>query len=152
MWVNGKLVAHYEAWDLEPFWIEERSQDYEDWYSGADDDDDQAGYCSDVFTPGFRKWIEAEFQERLVQVKPSAIWRTRGSWPLNTYCLNDLKTPCVIHTHWIDGGIYATFLCKDDMDLPRLSNFVVKYLGLQIEQPSFRPLVKKRRKRRVATY
>jgi hypothetical protein len=152
MWVDGKLVAHYEAWDLEPFWIEESSQDYQDWY--PDYDETQAGYCSDVFALGFRKWIEREFQDRLVQVKPSAKWRSGGSWPLNTYSLNDLEKPCVIHTQWIDDRIYATFFCgdKDDMDLPRLSNFVVKYLGLRIEKPSFGPLVKKRKKRRVATY
>jgi uncharacterized protein YbaR (Trm112 family) len=153
MWVNGKLVAHYEAWDLEPFWIEEASQDYQDWYSGADDDNDEAEYRSDVFAPGFREWIEREFQDRLLQLKPSATWRTGGSWPLNTYSLNGLQKPCVIHTQWIDDSIYAALFCdKDDMDLPRLSEFVARYLGLRIEQPSFKPLVKMSKKRRVVAY
>ena len=99
MWVNKHLRAHYYGWEF----------------------GDAAG---DLFGPGFAFWMETAFQRDLARLAPDATWyaktktlisrRTEEAWPgldslhiCNVGQGQEYPTPCVIHTVWPNGSVYA---------------------------------------------
>lgn len=99
MWVNGRLRAHYYGWELK----DERV---------------------DLFGAGLAYWIEDTFQRDLARLEPAAIWHAKGGRPSarrtedNWDGLSALHIcnygqgqqdpePCVIHTVWHNGSVYA---------------------------------------------
>jgi len=140
MWVDRKFITRYHGWNIAP--LEGQRPYFEkdlEWYDGdncfgpqwppADDSGRQ-----DVFGVGFCRWLEGAFQAKLLRLKPAATWTAktkRDSWPLDVPTLREIKTPGVVHTHWIDGSVYATLLC--DTDLPKVCGFADQQLAVKIE-------------------
>jgi hypothetical protein len=89
----------------------------------------------DVFARGFCQWIEGEFQPALLQMKPEAVWLARGESSLD---LDALPSPCLIHTQWIDGSVYAKI--RQDWDLQIVAAWALKHLDLIIEEQDYRAI------------
>jgi len=142
MWVEGKLTAHYAAWNLKPYESDhEETHDYDGYVPDSYDQDPRYDYGAltrrwDVFGQGFCKWIEREFQSELLQIEPAFIWRARNADSLDTCELPSLS---VIHTVWIDGSVYAQI--KYDWDLKEVAAWALRHLGMRIEEREFRPVV-----------
>jgi hypothetical protein len=98
LWVKKRLCAHYYGWQLD-------------------------GEDGDLFGPGAASWLAMTFQRELLKIKPGAIWYARpnpqgrktdyGWQGLDTlHICNygqglEYPGPCVIHTVWVNGTVYA---------------------------------------------
>jgi len=139
MWVDRKFVARYHGWKIEPLkgqrpYFDEDLQ-WSDNGGSYDWPPPEDSARQDVFGVGFCRWLEGQFQAELLRLKPVATWtaRTRyDCWPLDVPSIRKINTPCVIHTHWIDGTAYAQILY--DEASPKVIHFAEEHLGMRINQ------------------
>jgi hypothetical protein len=126
MWVDRQFITHYHGWNIEPFDGEPPQYQWGD-YEEAEDFSVQ-----DVFGVGFCRWFERAFQPELLRITPAATWEAKGSgWPTGINPLyEEVETPAVVHTRWIDGAVYARLLC--DNELPKVLAFASEHLGMNI--------------------
>lgn len=98
LWASGRLTAHYYGWQL-------------------------PGCRGDIFGPGLAFWLEKTFQRDLTKISPTATWRAKGrpvgmrtddGWDgLDSLHIcnygqgKEWPPPCLIHTVWPNGSIYA---------------------------------------------
>jgi hypothetical protein len=136
MWVDRKFVTHYYGWNFKPLKGErpyfpqdaEWDDGYEEVWPPREDSAKQ-----DVFGVGFCRWFERAFQKELLQAKPATSWRTKGGdWPIDVETLQVFNTPCIAHTQWIDGSMYARVIA--DNELPKVIKFAGQHLGMGIER------------------
>jgi hypothetical protein len=139
MWVDKKLVAHYEAWNLTPYVDSKRMDDEDDGTVPESYRNYNSEYTrqEDVFGRGFCQWIQREFQKELASSDPNAVWYALNPDPLDCY---SISPPFVTHTVWIDGSVYAYL--HPDYDLQRVAEWAGECLGLRIERRDFRPVAK----------
>jgi hypothetical protein len=131
MWVDGKLVAHYFGWNLRPSYWEgaDRGEDpiekSLDFFDLSNNDD-----ICDIFAPGLAMWMEREFQDRLCNLNPAAVWRASSP---RTFRFED--GPMLVHTVWIDGQTCAALLIdRLNITTKRMTDWALTNLELRIEE------------------
>lgn len=133
LWVDRKFITHYYGWNIVPLEGERPyfKQDVQ-WIDGYEQDwpPNEDAAKQDLFGVGFCRWIERTFQPQLLRLKPAVKWTAKGTWPIDVNSLSVFVTPCVVHTHWIDGSAYARVL--EDNEMPNVIEFADRALGLKI--------------------
>jgi hypothetical protein len=134
MWVDGKFVTHYHGWNIAPLEGERPYFDEDvEWENGYNRiwPPKKDAHEEDVFALGFCRWLERAFQKDLIRSKPEATWRAKAGMFLDISTVEDIKIPCVLHTEWIDGSIYARIL--PTQQLSKLIAFAEDQLRMRIE-------------------
>jgi len=143
MWVDQRFLTHYHAWNIKPLagirpdvHPDDESECWNE--HGPFGPPEKDLVRQDVFAVGFCRWLERDFQQQLLGLKPTVAWKAKGGdWPMNfadpsIHTLNALETPCVVHTEWADGSVYARVL--SDNQWTKVLRFARRRLGLKIKK------------------